>query len=96
MLAVGTRLQDFTTGSNTLFAQAQLISLNVNTFDALKRRGKRARRAQLGLQKAIGVVAGWKKALPIVAQDRIGSGAVADDCCRHHRQRKWSCPTKAK
>ena len=36
VLAVGTRLQDFTTGSNTLFAQARLIGINANAFDALK------------------------------------------------------------
>ncbi|WP_250509265.1 3D-(3,5/4)-trihydroxycyclohexane-1,2-dione acylhydrolase (decyclizing) [Caballeronia sp. GACF4] len=36
VLAVGTRLQDFTTGSNTLFAHAQLVSINANSFDALK------------------------------------------------------------
>lgn len=43
VLALGTRLQDFTTGSHALFASAKLINLNVNAFDALKRRG-------LGLQ----------------------------------------------
>jgi len=36
VLAVGTRLQDFTTGSNTLFAQASIIGINANAFDALK------------------------------------------------------------
>jgi 3D-(3,5/4)-trihydroxycyclohexane-1,2-dione acylhydrolase (decyclizing) len=36
VLAVGTRLQDFTTGSHTLFGKAKLVSLNVNPFDALK------------------------------------------------------------
>jgi 3D-(3,5/4)-trihydroxycyclohexane-1,2-dione acylhydrolase (decyclizing) len=36
VLAVGTRLQDFTTGSNTLFTQAKLIGINANAFDALK------------------------------------------------------------
>ena len=36
VLAVGTRLQDFTTGSNTLFTQARLIGINANPFDALK------------------------------------------------------------
>jgi 3D-(3,5/4)-trihydroxycyclohexane-1,2-dione acylhydrolase (decyclizing) len=36
VLAVGTRLQDFTTGSNTLFAQARLVAINANPFDALK------------------------------------------------------------
>ena len=36
VLAVGTRLQDFTTGSHSLFAQARLVALNVNAFDALQ------------------------------------------------------------
>jgi 3D-(3,5/4)-trihydroxycyclohexane-1,2-dione acylhydrolase (decyclizing) len=39
VLAVGTRLQDFTTGSNTLFTQARLIGINANPFDALKQGG---------------------------------------------------------
>jgi 3D-(3,5/4)-trihydroxycyclohexane-1,2-dione acylhydrolase (decyclizing) len=38
ILAVGTRLQDFTTGSNTLFSEARLVSINVNSFDATKAR----------------------------------------------------------
>jgi 3D-(3,5/4)-trihydroxycyclohexane-1,2-dione acylhydrolase (decyclizing) len=36
VIAVGTRLQDFTTGSNTLFRQAGVLSINVQPFDALK------------------------------------------------------------
>ena len=36
VLAAGTRLQDFTTGSNSLFSGAQLISVNANAFDAIK------------------------------------------------------------
>jgi 3D-(3,5/4)-trihydroxycyclohexane-1,2-dione acylhydrolase (decyclizing) len=36
VLAVGTRLQDFTTGSNALFNDAQIIALNVNGYDTLK------------------------------------------------------------
>ena len=36
VMAVGTRLQDFTTGSNTLFANAKVIGINANAFDALK------------------------------------------------------------
>ncbi|CAG4890390.1 3D-(3,5/4)-trihydroxycyclohexane-1,2-dione acylhydrolase (decyclizing) [Paraburkholderia gardini] len=39
VLAVGTRLQDFTTGSNTLFAQADVIGINANAFDGMKHRG---------------------------------------------------------
>ena len=38
ILAVGTRLQDFTTGSNSLFPQAKVVSVNVNPFDASKAR----------------------------------------------------------
>ena len=36
VIAVGTRLQDFTTGSNTLFRHVPILSINVNAFDALK------------------------------------------------------------
>ncbi|MEP7085092.1 MAG: 3D-(3,5/4)-trihydroxycyclohexane-1,2-dione acylhydrolase (decyclizing), partial [Betaproteobacteria bacterium] len=38
VIAVGTRLQDFTTGSHSLFPQARLVALNVNAFDATKLR----------------------------------------------------------
>ncbi len=37
VLAVGTRLQDFTIGSNSLFSQARLVAINANPFDVLKR-----------------------------------------------------------
>jgi 3D-(3,5/4)-trihydroxycyclohexane-1,2-dione acylhydrolase (decyclizing) len=36
ILAVGTRLQDFTTGSHALFPQARVLGLNVAVFDAHK------------------------------------------------------------
>jgi 3D-(3,5/4)-trihydroxycyclohexane-1,2-dione acylhydrolase (decyclizing) len=36
VLAIGTRLQDFTTGSHSLFAKADLLGLNVQAFDAQK------------------------------------------------------------
>ncbi len=61
VLAVGTRLQDFTTGSNSLFAKATLVSLNVNAFDALKRRGASVQAdARLGLQKLSSRLEGWR------------------------------------
>ena len=60
VLAVGTRLQDFTTGSNSLFAKAELVSLNVNSFDALKRRGLGVQAdATLGLQGLSALLPGW-------------------------------------
>ncbi|CAB3724183.1 3D-(3,5/4)-trihydroxycyclohexane-1,2-dione acylhydrolase (decyclizing) [Paraburkholderia rhynchosiae] len=39
VIAIGTRLQDFTTGSHSLFPQARVISINVNGFDADKAAG---------------------------------------------------------
>ncbi|WP_395826949.1 3D-(3,5/4)-trihydroxycyclohexane-1,2-dione acylhydrolase (decyclizing) [Collimonas sp.] len=39
VIAVGTRLQDFTTGSHSLFGQAKLLSINVNPIDAIKWQG---------------------------------------------------------
>ncbi|WP_043908449.1 3D-(3,5/4)-trihydroxycyclohexane-1,2-dione acylhydrolase (decyclizing) [Ralstonia solanacearum] len=40
IVGVGTRLQDFTTGSHSLFGQARLLSVNVQPFDAHKRGGQ--------------------------------------------------------
>jgi 3D-(3,5/4)-trihydroxycyclohexane-1,2-dione acylhydrolase (decyclizing) len=40
VFAVGTRLQDFTTGSHALYGHAKLLSLNVQPFDAGKKRGQ--------------------------------------------------------
>ncbi|MBA5690141.1 3D-(3,5/4)-trihydroxycyclohexane-1,2-dione acylhydrolase (decyclizing) [Rugamonas apoptosis] len=63
VLAVGTRLQDFTTGSHTLFAQAQLLSLNVNAFDGLKRRGLGLLSdAKLGLERLSDRLGDWRAA----------------------------------
>jgi 3D-(3,5/4)-trihydroxycyclohexane-1,2-dione acylhydrolase (decyclizing) len=36
IIAIGTRLQDFTTGSHSLFKQAKLLSINVQMLDAMK------------------------------------------------------------
>ena len=52
IIAVGTRLQDFTTGSHTLFGHAALLSINVQTFDATKWRGQSlVCDAKVGLQR---------------------------------------------
>jgi 3D-(3,5/4)-trihydroxycyclohexane-1,2-dione acylhydrolase (decyclizing) len=40
VIAVGTRLQDFSTGSNTLFGDTAVLSLNVQAFDAGKARSQ--------------------------------------------------------
>jgi 3D-(3,5/4)-trihydroxycyclohexane-1,2-dione acylhydrolase (decyclizing) len=59
ILAVGTRLEDFTTGSWTAFApDAQIVALNAARFDALKHRAVPvigdARESLVGLQKVLG------------------------------------------
>jgi 3D-(3,5/4)-trihydroxycyclohexane-1,2-dione acylhydrolase (decyclizing) len=60
VLAVGTRLQDFTTGSHSMFTQARLVSLNVNGFDALKWRGAGiVGDARLGLEALSQALPGW-------------------------------------
>src|ERR1700693_525730 len=63
VLAIGTRLQDFTTGSHSLATQARLVSLNVNVFDALKWRGvELLADAGLGLEALSHAMPGWRSA----------------------------------
>jgi len=60
VLAVGTRLQDFTTGSHSLFAQARLLSLNVAPLDAQKWHGQAlVADAQVALAR-LEQEAGWR------------------------------------
>ena len=61
ILAVGTRLQDFTTGSNSLFTKARLVCLNVNAFDATKAHGIPLRAdARLGLEALSKALPHWQ------------------------------------
>jgi 3D-(3,5/4)-trihydroxycyclohexane-1,2-dione acylhydrolase (decyclizing) len=61
VIAVGTRLQDFTTGSHALFPQARLLGLNVQRFDAGKWGGASlVADAALGLAKLSAAAAGWR------------------------------------
>ncbi|MCB6185426.1 3D-(3,5/4)-trihydroxycyclohexane-1,2-dione acylhydrolase (decyclizing) [Leeia sp. TBRC 13508] len=61
ILAVGSRLQDFTTASNSLFGKAKVISLNVNPFDTLKWRSLPLHAdAALGLEALQSALTGWK------------------------------------
>ncbi len=58
VVAVGTRLQDFTTGSHSLFAQARMVALNVHPLDGCKWRAvpviADARRGLEALSNALG------------------------------------------
>ena len=61
VLAVGSRLQDFTTGSHSLFGQAALVSLNVQPFDASKWHGiALVADAHCGLTQLSDALAGWQ------------------------------------
>ena len=61
VLAVGTRLQDFTTGSNALYPSARIITLNVNGYDTLKGGGVQVLAdARLGLQSLSDALGDWQ------------------------------------
>ncbi|WP_213778943.1 3D-(3,5/4)-trihydroxycyclohexane-1,2-dione acylhydrolase (decyclizing) [Caballeronia sp. dw_276] len=65
VLAVGTRLQDFTTGSNTLFAWAQLVGINANAFDALKQGALAVEAdARLALEALSAALGDWRASPP--------------------------------
>jgi len=60
VFAVGTRLQDFTTGSHALFAKAKLLSLNVQPFDAGKWSGTAlVADAKIGLGQLTTALGDW-------------------------------------
>jgi 3D-(3,5/4)-trihydroxycyclohexane-1,2-dione acylhydrolase (decyclizing) len=61
VLAVGTRLQDFTTGSHSLFTKARILSLNVQVLDARKRQNTAlVADARTGLGQLSAAVADWR------------------------------------
>jgi len=61
VLAVGTRLTDFTTGSHSMFGGAKLVNLNVNAFDAVKWHGVAlVGDAGLGLEALSRSLAQWQ------------------------------------
>jgi 3D-(3,5/4)-trihydroxycyclohexane-1,2-dione acylhydrolase (decyclizing) len=63
VLAIGTRLQDFTTGSRTLFAEPgrKLIGLNLQPFDAGKHRAQPlVADARVGLDALSAALAGYR------------------------------------
>jgi len=75
VLAVGTRLQDFMTGSHSLFAQAKLVNLNVSGFDAIKWRGvELVADAKLGLEALSRSLGGWRSDAGWQSEARAGAG----------------------
>ena len=84
ILAIGTRLQDFTTGSWTAFARdARILSLNVARFDAAKHRAfpvvADARLALRELNEALGDFRAPQSWVDFASEQRRGWDAYVDD-----------------
>ena len=76
VLAVGTRLQDFTTGSHTLFTQARLLSLNVQPADAHKWHGDAlVADARVGLAALSCAAGDWRAEAGWTTQAQRGAAA---------------------
>jgi 3D-(3,5/4)-trihydroxycyclohexane-1,2-dione acylhydrolase (decyclizing) len=78
ILAVGSRLQDFTTGSWALFKNPdrRFIGLNVQVFDALKHRAvPLIADAKAGLEELSANLAGWRTEK--TWRDKVASGRAA-------------------
>ena len=76
VLAVGSRLQDFTTGSHTLFTQARLLSVNVQAFDAHKWHGDAlVCDARVGLDALSSAAGDWRADAAWTARARRGAAA---------------------
>ncbi len=76
VIAVGTRLQDFTTGSHSLFGQARLLGLNVQPFDAHKWSAQSlVGDARVLLQRLTPALQGWEAEPPWTAQARRAAAA---------------------
>ncbi len=93
VLAVGTRLSDFTTGSHSLFTQARLVNLNVNAFDARKWRGLEVvGDAKAGLDALAEALRGWTAAPAWQVRAKRGATAWRDDIARLTGQRDVALP----
>ncbi|MFO1311119.1 MAG: 3D-(3,5/4)-trihydroxycyclohexane-1,2-dione acylhydrolase (decyclizing) [Burkholderiales bacterium] len=93
VLAVGTRLSDFTTGSHSLFGKAKLVNLNVNAFDARKWRGFEViGDAKLGLQSLARMLDGWTCDASWTERARRAASAWRNDVARLTGQRDVALP----
>ena len=80
VLAVGTRLQDFTTGSHSMFGAARLVSLNVNAQDAIKWRATAiVGDAKLGLDALSRSLADWRSDAAWQAKAKAAAGTWRND-----------------
>lgn len=71
IVGIGTRLQDFTTGSRSLFPQQRLFQVNVQAFDAHKHRAEPVVGDALSVIQALGEgLRGWQVEPSATARDR--------------------------
>ncbi len=93
VVAVGTRLSDFTTGSHSMFGGTRLVSINVNGFDALKWRGAAlVADAKLGLDALSHALAGWTSEAAWQAKAKTAASAWRSDVDRITARRDTELP----
>lgn len=98
VLAVGTRLQDFTTGSRALFAdpECRIIGLNTQGFDAGKHRAQPlVADARAGLAELEGALAGWKAPAGWTAQVQASRDAWLATAARYTAAGNQALPSDA-
>jgi len=98
VLAVGTRLQDFTTGSRALFAdpECRIIGLNTQGFDAGKHGAQPLMAdAKAGLAELEAALAGWKAPAGWSAQVQASRDAWLETAARYTAMSNQALPSDA-
>jgi len=98
VLAVGTRLQDFTTGSRALFAdpECKIIGLNTQAFDAGKHGAQPlVADAKVGLAELEAALAGWKAPANWTAQVQTSRDAWLTTAARYTAASNQALPSDA-
>jgi 3D-(3,5/4)-trihydroxycyclohexane-1,2-dione acylhydrolase (decyclizing) len=98
VLAVGTRLQDFTTGSRALFAdpECRIIGLNTQAFDAGKHGAQPlVADAKAGLAELEAALAGWKAPAGWSAQVQASRDAWLATAARYTAAGNQALPSDA-
>lgn len=98
VLAIGTRLQDFTTGSRSLFADpaCRIVGLNTQAFDAGKHRAHPlVADAKVGLADLGAVLQGWAAPAGWTEQARTGRTAWLETAARYTAAGNQTLPSDA-
>lgn len=98
VLAIGTRLQDFTTGSRSLFADpaCRIVGLNTQAFDAGKHRAQPlVADAKVGLADLGAMLQGWVAPAGWTQQARTGRTAWLETAARYTAAGNETWPSDA-